>query len=636
MKICTSHLVVAVTILAGFVAPALRAQEFDKPLGDWIFVPQYRLGDQAENQPGNRVPHPQSKHQTIEIETAPILFHGQRPTQRLQGLLTTEQIPREAFTAEMWICNHVNQPVGALIAAKGDAPGSPVPWTLSFHDWESCLTLQSKDGGSIELKSRLKRWGGFKERWIHLVGVFDGHQATMFVNGEPVALGHVHHENVNWPEKPALEMASYMKNEPFMQFSNLVHAVRIHSRPLGKSEIQNRFEGLKQLVKDGHLYPDLFHYTAGPYLNFATTDSINILWETDRPSRATVQWGTTAELGNIVEIPDARRLQEMTLSELERNRPYFYKITSTSESGEKMDSGLLTFKTAVGKDEPFRFAVLGDTESRPHINDHLAKLIWNERPNFMINLGDLTDAGKKAHRYEWTHEYFVGMTQLTSRIPAFTVPGNGEGDLVWYNHYHHIPKPENFYTFRYGDVAFFMLDSNRRDEEFRPGGKQYVWLEEQLKKCDATWKIACHHPATYTGEEDDYGNSWREESTFGDSAVRQIVPLYEQYGIDLAMFGHLHLYERSHPIRHGKVDFEQGTIHLLAGGGGGNLEDFAPTPAFFSAKTHRGHHYLMIEVANKELTMRMHDTSGAIRDTMRISKIGNGQIRTKRVTNDKP
>jgi hypothetical protein len=102
--------------------------------------------------------------------------------------------------------------------------------------------------------------------------------------------------------------------------------------------------------------------------------------------------------------------------------------------------------------------------------------------------------------------------------------------------------------------------------------------------------------------------------------VQAIVPLYEKYGVDIAMFGHLHLYERSHPIREGKVDTQHGTVHLLAGGGGGHLEDFAPTPAFFSAKVYPDHHYVMMEILGDKLTMRMHALDGSIRDTFSIEK----------------
>ena len=604
-----------------------------EPIADWTFLPEYELGGRAANYPGPRIPIPRGNPPLVDVDSASLLLSGKSPTQRLRYLLPVESIPRDRFTIEAWLLHHVNQPVGMLIAAKSQLPGGSVPWALGFENWKSSFTMEGSDGAMVQLQSRMKKWGGFKERWIHLVATYDGDIARVYVNGEEVGSGHLHHDAIEWPENPEFEMASYMQREPWMQFANLVHRVRLYDETLSQNEVVKRFKDLQKPIEDGRIFDSLFHFTAGPYLNYATQNSINIVWETDRPANAVVEWGTTAKLGKKLEVKTVQRLQTATISELEPNTPYFYRIKCVSPKLDKpIDSGVLTFKTAVENDEPFKFAVIGDTESRPHINDRLAKLIWGERPNFLINLGDLTDGGKQLHRYEWTHEYFVGMNQLTSRVPVFAVPGNGEGDLVWYNHYHAYPQPESVYEFRFGDAAFFMLDSNQRQEEFAPGGKQYQWLEERLSKCDATWKFACHHHAAYTGEEDDYGNTWENGTTFGDPAVQAIVPLYEKYGVDMAMFGHLHLYERSHPIRNGKVDFRAGTIHLLAGGGGGNLEDFAPTPAFFSAKTHRGHHYVIIESQNKTLTMRMYDLNGAIRDTLQLTKQEDGKTAVKRLS----
>ena len=614
---------------------ALPLATATEPIASWGFVPEYKLPGRAANYPGPRPETPNGHHPLVAVDSSPLLFQGGSPTERLRNFLAAEKIPRNEFSIELWICHHVNQPVTAVIAAKGKQPGSLVPWSLSFGDWKSILTMQNQNGSSFELRNAMPRWGGFKERWIHLVATYDGHHAKLYVNGQSVAEAHLHANNIAWPDDIELELAAYMNREPYMRWANLVNGVWIYDRPLSSDQIEDRFRSHCGLVEDGKLFADLFHFTAGPYLNLATTNSISLTCETDRPAKATIRWGKTAELDQSLELDNTARLQEAVIEGLEPETPYFYRIDAVDDTGEEISSGLLTFRTAVPKGKPFRFAVIGDTESRPHINDRLSNLIWNERPNFLINLGDLTDGGKKPHRYEWTHEYFLGMTQLTSRVPVFAVPGNGEGDLYWYKHYHRYPTPEGYYKFEFGDAAFFMLDSNRRQTDFKKGGKQYVWLDKQLAACDAKWKFVCHHHATFTSEEDDYGNTWEGPTTFGDMAVREIVPLYEKHGVDMVMFGHLHLFERSLPMKDGKVDFENGTIHLLAGGGGGNLEDFSPTPAFFSAKTHRGHHYLLMEMHGDSLTMRMHDLNGAIRDSFSIQKSAPGRLRTFRSGEDK-
>jgi 3',5'-cyclic AMP phosphodiesterase CpdA len=207
---------------------------------------------------------------------------------------------------------------------------------------------------------------------------------------------------------------------------------------------------------------------------------------------------------------------------------------------------------------------------------------------------------------------------LASRIPVFPVPGNGEADLYWYSKYHVLPST-GYYSFTYGNAEFFMLDSNK-PEDFAHGGKQYVWLEERLKKSIAKWKFVAHHHAPYSADEDDYGNSWEGQSSLGDLRIRKIVPLYEQYGVDMVFFGHLHTYQRTLPIKNNLVDKQNGVIYVQGGGGGGNLEDFAPSRAWFSAKTYRGHHYFIVTVHGDELNFKMYDTEGRLKDYLDLKK----------------
>jgi 3',5'-cyclic AMP phosphodiesterase CpdA len=528
-------------------------------------------------------------------------------------------LPQRQCTIEMWAVYHVDRAVGAVAAVRG-SQDQPLPWMLSLYDWQASLQLQLTDGRVVTLQHRVKTWGGFKERWLHLVATVDDQAARLYLNGEVVATAALEGAELAWPDHPAFEAAAYMANEPAMELGDLVRGLACWDQALDREQILRRYQTLCQQVEQGVVYPEHCHFTAPPYLNLVTTNSVNLLWETDRETTAELRWGTTAELEQRQVFPNSQRLHETTLQDLEPNTTYFYRVTCQATGEPALDSGLLTFRTAVVPGQPFRFAILGDTESRPHVNRRLAQLIWDERPHFVVNLGDLTDAGMEAHRYEWTHEYFLGMGALHSRVPVFPVPGNGEGDLFWYRHYQRLPEPEGYYRFQYGDIDFFMLDSNRRETDFAVGGRQYEWLKSNLQASKAKWKIVCHHHATYTSEEDDYGDSWREASTWGDMQVRPMVPLCEEHGVDLMMFGHLHLYERSFPIREGQVDWQRGVVHLLAGGGGGNLEDFGPTPAWFSAKTYRGHHYVTCELQTDGLTFRMFDLDGRLRDQWQMKK----------------
>jgi hypothetical protein len=88
----------------------------------------------------------------------------------------------------------------------------------------------------------------------------------------------------------------------------------------------------------------------------------------------------------------------------------------------------------------------------------------------------------------------------------------------------------------------------------------------------------------------------------------------------MVFFGHLHTYQRTLPIKNNLVDKHNGIIYVQGGGGGGNLEDFAPSRAWFSAKTFRGHHYFTVSVLNNELSFKMYDSEGKLRDYLDIKK----------------
>jgi hypothetical protein len=247
----------------------------------------------------------------------------------------------------------------------------------------------------------------------------------------------------------------------------------------------------------------------------------------------------------------------------------------------------------------------------------IAKAVWGERPNFLLHVGDLTDGGQKHHKFEWNLEYFLGMNQLISRVPTFPVPGNGESDLHWYSRYHSLPQPKNYYSFKFGNAEFFMLDSNR---PMGPGSEQYAWLDEQLGRSVARWKFAAHHHPTYSSDEDDYGDAWKGTSQGGDLKVRSVVPLYEKHGVDVVFFGHLHTYERSWPVADGRVNTQRGVRYVQTGGAGGNLEDFGPARSWFSSKLHRGHHYCILNVFGGQLRFQMFDAEGRLRDLFELSK----------------
>ena len=578
---------------------------------DLVFQPDYRLPGRAANQIGPRPVPLRSNGATLDwAPPAPVLF-GHTATECLDRFLPAGRLPDPPYTVETWALYHVNRPVGFnLLAGSATAPD----WISGQYGRYLLLGGLSDAGWATDTVPAYRGWQRY---WLHQVTVVTADSVLLYQNGVLRASRSL----LATSAVADLRLCFYLDEEPHMEAANLLKRLRIYDHALTPEEQRAARNELAAEVESGLLLPGRFHFNAGPYLHYLDSTGVNITWETDRPARsARLYFGTELPLVRYRDVELAggadgahELIQVCRLDQLTPATTYFYEIVVTDSTGDTIRSGALTFATAPATPQPYAFAVLGDTEARPHINHQLAKLIWDERPAFLLNLGDLTDGGQQGHKFEWNYEYFLGMDALTGRIPVFSVPGNGESDLYWYQRYHRYPDLGDAYTFRYGDVAFFMLNSNRK-AEFAPGGRQYEWLRDQLAACDARWKIVGHHHAPYSSDEDDYGDAWSGPSAQGDTAVRRIVPLYEEYGVDLVFFGHLHTYQRTLPIRAGQIDRRNGVTYVQGGGGGGNLEDFAPTRAWFSGKTYRGHHYFTVFVSEERLHLRMYDSVGRLRD----------------------
>ncbi|NJL15243.1 MAG: hypothetical protein HC913_21045 [Microscillaceae bacterium] len=489
---------------------------------------------------------------------------------------------------------------------------------MGYYGDEISFTLNFENEETRTLRAKIEK--GWKKYWGHLVASYDGQKIRLFFNGEMKAEALAPAQKIRSVADAQVELAAYLKQEPAMALANLVKSVRLYPQALTQNEIQERLRELQAQVEAGKLFPDIFHFNAGPYLHLATPQSINLSWETDRPANAVIEYGPDQNLSQTLEIPEYALIQEATLPNLQANTTYYYRVRAQSAEGQTIDSGLLTFQTAVKPEMPFSFCVIGDTESRPHVNHRLGQLIWEERPNFVLHLGDITDGGFQNHKFEWNHEYFTGITPLASRIPIFPVAGNGEADLYWYKRYHRLPDHEEFYQFSFGNTDFFMLNSNV-NAELKKGGRQYEWLKARLAESKATWKLVAHHHCPFSSDEDDFGNTWKGEvSTQGDPKFEDLKKLYESAGVQVVFYGHVHAYERTHPLKDGKIDQQNGVTYIKSGGAGGHLEDFAPSHAWFSGKTQRGHHFCRVDIVGNVLGFKMYDLEGRLKDFFEIKR----------------
>lgn len=498
------------------------------------------------------------------------------------------------YSLELWMLNHVNEPIGLEI----------------FLDEKSVFGIWGKNLVSGTEKTPIAPW---KSYWNHVVAIFSNGEASIFMNGQLLKSG------ISAPNSSSIFIQSYLNQEPYLSLDHWIKHLVIHDGILNSEQIQVRLKEHQQVRDRGLRFPNSLHFLAEPYL-FPTDDGMRITFETDRKVIATVFFGDHLPLKESLPASEiSGQISSLLLPNLSPGKAYFYQVLAKDEQGNQLDSGILTFKTKPTGEVPIVFGVVSDTEARPQINEQIGLKLWDERPDFVIHMGDVTDGGKEKDKWQWTQEYFPGSAALTTRIPMIPTAGNGEGDLFWYKRYHPQAQPDGFFDYRYGAGAFFVLNSNRKDQ-LQPGGIQYNWLEKSLMESPSTWKFVYLHHAPYSADEDDYGDTWKGESTHGDRELLPLVRLLEKHGVDVLFFGHLHTYMRSFPLRDDKIDLDSGIHFVQVGGMGGNLEDFAPNRVWFSEKTFRGFHYGIVSLTQERFTMNVYQINGALIDRLEITK----------------
>jgi len=247
------------------------------------------------------------------------------------------------------------------------------------------------------------------------------------------------------------------------------------------------------------------------------------------------------------------------------------------------------------KSNSVRFAAIGDmgTGGRPQyeVAEQMLKTRQTFPFEFVIMLGDNIYGGSTPADFE--KKFAVPYKPLLDAgVTFYAALGNHDNTNERFYKLFNM-NGESYYTFKKGNVRFFVLDSNYMDP------KQSAWLETQLGKAgNSDWKICyLHHPIYSSG---------RFHGPATD--VRQLLePLFIKYGVDVVFAGHEHLYERVHP-QHGIYYFTEGASGQLREG---NLARSPITDKGFD--TDRS--FMLIEIAADDMYFQTISRIGATVDS---------------------
>lgn len=367
-----------------------------------------------------------------------------------------------------------------------------------------------------------------------------------------------------------------------------------------------------------------------PYLQNVSETAATVVWTTEATGPGEIRFGPTRELttrtASVVRLQTPAETHQSkafhrhaaTLTGLQADTTYFYAVFV---DGVNLTAGSeLSFRTA--NRGPFRFLAFGDSGSSSAVQKLLAEHMLADRPALVTHLGDL--AYPDGTFDEFDRHYFGVYRELMKQVPFFPCIGNHEmpRDAFPYLSVHELPSPGvaplqekgRYYSFNWGNAHFVSLDTNTTLERAVVGGSPMLeWLDRDLEATNRYWKIVFfHHPPFASGP-----NSADPLSVLARSAI---VPILEKHGVHLVLNGHEHSYQRTPPLRQGRVvSAAEGIVYATSGAAGHSLYPVHDSPLVAFGKT--DFCYLRLDVTGGEIVGRAIGLHQVVLDEWRLRAV---------------
>jgi len=352
-----------------------------------------------------------------------------------------------------------------------------------------------------------------------------------------------------------------------------------------------------------------------------TPESMTVSWVTKSERGSTLWYGLNKTNLDMIQnghetsykfdypndgVYESGTIHHVELTNLKPSTQYFY-ICGDSNSDTQSSVFNFTTTSYVGSFYPATFGVVGDLGQTIDSEQTLNHMSSNKNIQLILHAGDLSYADCNQQLWD---SYGELIEPLASRVPWMVGPGNHELEITNDNKFYlsfearynmpqikvaefgpitippkyhdddqHLPYccssvfqsvynyGNSFYSFETASSHIIFLNPYSTTN---PDSVQYKWLEDDLKSVNrkvTPWVIVVMHCPWYSSNVDHYG----EQQTV---LMRDYMEdLFYKYRVNIALMGHVHAYERTHPVYKNKTD-DFATVYVTVGDGG-NLEGHA-------------------------------------------------------------
>ena len=254
-----------------------------------------------------------------------------------------------------------------------------------------------------------------------------------------------------------------------------------------------------------------------------------------------------------------------------------------------------------------------------------------QNPNLVLALGD--------YSYADTGNCWFDIISPIRSITKINI-GNHEvvSAALLDSYLNNFKLSSQYYSYTIGNVHILTMST---EDAFEAGSQQYNFVVNDLESASANshikWIIVNLHSPLYASP-----NTCGDSACAGDKTLRDVYhPLFDRYGVDLVLEGHVHDYQRSYPIWYNSKDASSplvtncnrdsysnpiGQIYAIVGTGGVNLHGLAGKASFTVSQQDSKFGTLNMHFTDTKLETKFVANDGSIRDEFSVTKTLNKSI----------
>ena len=194
----------------------------------------------------------------------------------------------------------------------------------------------------------------------------------------------------------------------------------------------------------------------------------------------------------------------------------------------------------------FNFGAAGDYGCTSNTDATFANM-KDKGPERVFGLGD--------YSYSSTGTCFfnkIDPTGLTS-ITKIAIGNHEDDDSEGFSSYmSHFGLSQTYYSYNYNDIHVLVMDTDRNS--YASGSAQRTFVQNDLQSASTNpnikWIIVYLHKEMYTSPNTCSSSSCSNTGSEPTNLRNGFHPMFDQYGVDLVLQGHVHNYQRTYQIKY--------------------------------------------------------------------------------------